>query len=398
VPIVSLSDLTLRALKPIEGKQIMYWDKGLKSFGIRVSPKGTMTWTLLVGQERQRIKLGNYPVIGLKDARELARRQLAERTLGQHKRRAVSFSEALANFDATHLINKRPKTSYELRRLLKNHFVPKLGRRQLSDLEAHHFTDITDTLTPGTAWHAFAAAQTFLNWTVARRYIKTSPLAGVPSPPKSTPRARVLTDAELQSIWRACEAGESPVQHEFEKPRLPRHYATIVKLLILTGQRKGEIAALQTSWISSDNSIALPAAITKNGRSHSFPIGATTASLLASLTSTANISSGSTAPQLLFPARGKNSTPFNGWSKSKAALDKLSGTSGWTLHDLRRTFASNMAALGVAPHVVEKLLNHASGQISGVAAIYNRYNLMPEMRDAIGKYEDYLKERVIPAA
>jgi len=91
----------------------------------------------------------------------------------------------------------------------------------------------------------------------------------------------------------------------------------------------------------------------------------------------------------LFPARGRD-TPFNGWSKAKAALDKLAGVADWTLHDLRRTFATNMAQLGTPPHVVEKLLNHRTGTISGVAAIYNRYQFMDEMRQAIEKYDHHL--------
>ena len=125
--------------------------------------------------------------------------------------------------------------------------------------------------------------------------------------------------------------------------------------------------------------------MTKNGREHTFPIGPSCLSLLNGLLPTKQ--------GYLFPARtsSPSATHFNGWSKSKAALDKLSGVKGYVLHDLRRTFASNLAALGVAPHVVEKLLNHASGQISGVAAIYNRYSFMPEMRDAVAKWETKLK-------
>ena len=83
-------------------------------------------------------------------------------------------------------------------------------------------------------------------------------------------------------------------------------------------------------------------------------------------------------------------SPFNGWSKSKAALDNASAVPGWTLHDLRRTYASKLAALGVPPHIIERLLNHMSGTISGVAAIYNRYQFMPEMRAAVAKYETHL--------
>jgi integrase len=92
----------------------------------------------------------------------------------------------------------------------------------------------------------------------------------------------------------------------------------------------------------------------------------------------------------LFPARRNDAAPFSGWSKSKITLDQKCGISQWTLHDLRRTFATNLASLDVAPHVVERLLNHVSGTISGVAAIYNRFSYLDEMGDAMNRWEGRL--------
>jgi integrase len=92
----------------------------------------------------------------------------------------------------------------------------------------------------------------------------------------------------------------------------------------------------------------------------------------------------------LSPARGQSHQPFNGWSKSKAALDKLSGVTGWTLHDLRRTYATNMARLGVQLPVIERLLNHVSGSFAGVVGIYQHHSFMPEMRNAVERYEQWL--------
>lgn len=96
----------------------------------------------------------------------------------------------------------------------------------------------------------------------------------------------------------------------------------------------------------------------------------------------------------LFPAArilSERTTTFNGWGKAKAALDQVSGVTGYTLHDLRRTFSSYMASLGVPQIVVEKLLNHTSGGTqSPISQVYNRYSYMSEMREAVAKYEDYL--------
>ena len=102
--------------------------------------------------------------------------------------------------------------------------------------------------------------------------------------------------------------------------------------------------------------------VTKNGREHTFPIGELAFSI---------IESSSAQHGLLFPARGKQS-PFAGWSKAKAALDRRLGeaVAPWTLHDIRRFYASTMARLGVKQEVTERLLNHRSGIISGIAAVY----------------------------
>jgi integrase len=95
--------------------------------------------------------------------------------------------------------------------------------------------------------------------------------------------------------------------------------------------------------------------------------------------------------ELIFPARGKPSTPFNGWSKAKAQLDQLSGVHNWTLHDLRRSYATNMARLGVPLHVIERLLNHVSGSFGGIVSVYRKHQYMDEMREAVHKYENWLK-------
>jgi integrase len=149
-------------------------------------------------------------------------------------------------------------------------------------------------------------------------------------------------------------------------------YGTIVKLLILTGQRRGEIAGLRRSWIT-DDAITFPQGFTKNRREHRIPISPLTEEIIARIPGVTD---------LLFPARGteKKVLPFNGWSKSKTEFDAPLGIPEWTLHDLRRTYSSNLAKLGVPIHVTERLLNHVTGIISGIAAVYNRHSYWEEMR------------------
>jgi integrase len=108
--------------------------------------------------------------------------------------------------------------------------------------------------------------------------------------------------------------------------------------------------------------------LVKNRRNHLFPIGALTARLLS------KVQEPSLSTAFIFPARGNAESTFNGWSKSKAALDEISGITAWTLHDLRRTFATGLAGLGVPIHVVEKLLDHVSGTTGGLVGVYNATN------------------------
>jgi integrase len=217
--------------------------------------------------------------------------------------------------------------------------------------------------------HALAAAKTFFTWAHKKRYITDNPTTGLTLHTRP-PRSRVLAGHELKAIWKAADVIEG-------------HFGSILKLLILTGQRRGEIAALQAAWIK-ESMITLPAGLVKNGREHTFPIGKTARTII---TAALPSSSDDGAPDYLFPARGKPNHPFSGWSKGKDILDTLSCVTGWTLHDLRRTVATNLAELGVAPHVVEKLLNHTSGTISGVAAIYNKFQYLDEMREAVRMWE-----------
>jgi integrase len=179
-------------------------------------------------------------------------------------------------------------------------------------------------------------------------------------------RDRVLSDAELtQVIAAATKAGA---------------YGQLVRLLIYTGQRRGEIAALDASWINRrETTVSLPRRLTKNKRDHTFPYGEAVADILAELPKAG----------LLFPARGKDDRPFSGFSKAKTALDEVCTIEPWTLHDLRRTFATGLQRLGVRLEVTEALLNHVSGTRRGIVGVYQRHGYQDEMRAAMLLWENH---------
>lgn len=147
--------------------------------------------------------------------------------------------------------------------------------------------------------------------------------------------------------------------------------------------------------------ITFPAEICKNNREHSIPIGKLTAAVLKKqrakrrgALSAAALPSNISPTTLLFPARGSSTRPLSGWSKLKKQLDKDSGVTGWTLHDLRRSWATNMARLGTPIHVIEKMLNHASGSFGGIVSTYQRHDYWDEQVAAIQRYDDWLKSLV----
>lgn len=320
--------------------------------------------------------IGRYPIVSLTEARAAAKKILAEKTLGHHQNIAMPFADALTVFFSAHCDQRnRPRTAKETKRLLNKHFLKSFGSKDLSAISPEEITGIIDDLMdrPQLANHALTAVNTFFCWSVSRRYITHNPCAGMKRPAKVASRERVLSDRELAHVYRTAEAYGYP-------------FGRIVQLLILTGQRRGEITALIEDYIDLDRRlITLPKELTKNNRQHTFPYGQRTLTILSSLMKTG---------PALFPARGNGGTFFSGWSKSKVVFDKLCPIAHWTLHDLRRTTATGMAGLGTAPHVVEKYINHSSGSISGVAAIYNRFQYLDEMREAVRLWELHLSKLV----
>lgn len=369
----ALSDAGLRSIKPPEKGQQSYWDATLPSFGVRVSQGGSKTFVLNRGNSL--ITIGRFGVLTLSQARAEAKKLLAEFTLGKVRPQAVTYQQAVDLFLAEKTKSRRARTVSDYKRLLERFgFKGQLAELTHDELQRR----IKKFTAPSEYNHLLVALRIFCNWCIKRRYIEHNPTIGLSTHARKR-RARILTDAEIKLIWNACLAGGAD---------LPFNYTTIVKLLLLTGQRKNEIAALAASFYSHNHqTICLPDTLTKNKREHTFPIGSLAVSILS--TCTPDPDSG-----IYFPARGKTDKPFNGWSKSKKALDALSGTSGWTLHDIRRTFRTNLGKLGVAPFIAERMVNHISAQ-TDMEQVYDQYKYLPEMREAMTRWERHLEENIL---
>jgi integrase len=348
-----LTDLSIRNLP--EG---LHLDARLPSFGIRVGKK-RRTWIVIKGRNRTKISLGHYPAISLADARKRAMAELSKSASPSETAVMPSYAKALAEFHAMHVADLRPRSAYQLSRNLTRHFQWTKPLDQITHQDV--LTALDGIEARSQRAHALKDIRTFFNWCIPR-YLKSSPCIGIKKPAQK-PRDRVLADDELCKVWnRALEIGYP--------------YGTIVLLLILTGQRLGEIAGLRWDWIE-EGAVTFPSEITKNARASRIPLGVMARRI---------IDGTPRHSLLLFPARGHATRPFNGFGASKESLDKC-GVENFTHHDLRRTFATSMVRLGVRLEVTEKLLNHVSGSMGGIVGIYQRHDFMDEMREAISRYE-----------
>jgi integrase len=334
-----------------------------------VQPSGARSWAVRYrhnGRPRKHT-LGPFPTIDLKTARQLGTKVLRSVVEGRdptgerQEQRANSVEQVVAQFLAKHGQRRyRPRTFAEAQRLLNQNVVAHWGRQPIASITRKQLRDMLDELvandTPMLANRVHSIARKLFGWAVEQEIIAASPFVGLKAPAEEKSRDRILTDQELRAVWQAASQ--------------PDVYGVLVRLLILTGQRRGEIAGLMWSEIDLDKRlINLPRERVKNDRAHEIPLSPQAIALIESL------------PRL--SDRHVFRLPIGGFGKLKAQLDKLCGVENWTLHDLRRTAASGMARLGVGLPVIEKVLNHVSGSFAGVVGIYQRHDFAGEKRKAL---------------
>jgi integrase len=346
----------------------MYWDSHTKGLGLRVG-KQARTFIVLV-RSGQRKTLGRYPYLTLQAARRECARIKAEAVLGKLHPRRVPFDDALREYLADCKTRLRPRSLKNYRDYLTAYF--RYGRRSLADITTREIILSLRHLSPSQREHAMRIGRTFFTWCVRHSLLDQSPMQNMPAVQIGKPRTRVLPEDELRAVWTTARSLATP-------------FHAIVALLCLTGARRGELSRLEWTWVG-DDTIIFPASVTKNGREHRIPIGPEAQNHFAA----ARKMDGS---PYVFPAarqRSERTTTINGWSKAKARFDKECGVSGWTLHDLRRTFATNLQRLGVRLEVTEALLNHVSGTRSGIVGVYQQHQWQSEKREAIRQWEAYL--------
>ena len=371
----SLTDVFVRGTKPREHGSFNVFDTTMRGLCLRVSAAGTKSFCLIQGKQRTRTYIGKYPHITLADARSECRRILAESALGIIRPPpSMRVDVAVAAFLKDCEQRNKARTVADYKYLLERHLERRFADRSLDGIKTREVLNVTDGLraTPAEQNHAHTIMAIFFRWCFRRGHIERSPMERLQLPARLKPRTRVLDEDEIKAIWNVA-GGQGGL-------------GNLVRLCILLGQRRSEIGNLRWDWINKKTrTITFPPEVVKNNRTHTIPYGPLVLEVIES-----NPSLG----DFVFSGRDP-AKPFQGWHKGKVLLDKALIDAGhtiapWTLHDLRRSAATMWASMGAPPHIVERILNHATGQISGVAAIYNRFNYIDEMRAILEAWENRL--------
>ena len=390
MPTIRLSKSVVEGLAP-GAKDTVYWDATLPGFGVKVTPKGKKVFIALyrvggAGSRLRKYTIGPFGRVTLHGARAEAQKifaarlegrdPAAEKKDGRRRLAADQVEDLIDAFDQQRLAGNRSRG--EIRRLLDRVIATSWRGRSIHSISRQDVVALIGDLqrrgTPYAANKATKVLKGFLRWCVGRGVIDRSPADGIALPCKETTRDRTLDDRELAAVILAARA-------------IGGAYGAIVEVLALTGQRREEVARMAWSEIDLAARVwRLPGARTKNGKAHVVHLSDPALALLCSL------------PHLgpyVFTFGGDR--PFQNFSEMKPRLDELSGVVAWRLHDLRRTIVSGMAALGVAPHVADRILNHVGGTINGVAAVYQRHEFLAERKLALDlwgrRIDEMLNER-----
>ena len=383
--------------------EITYWDDEIKGFGLRLRHGGTGRWIVQFrnsqGQQRK-MTLSQIPLKSVDQARAAAERlirNIADDRDPQAEKVALRKAREVEKFKVSDLLklylpaakDRLRVSSYdEVERHLQIIWAP-IHTVAVGSLDSRRIALELDKIAKArgliTANRARSSLSAMMGWGIEKGRVDSNPVVNVAKALKREPkRDRVLTDEELADVWACC--GEDD-------------FGRIVRLLILTAARREEVAGAR--WPELDlarGTWQLPAERVKNGRSHLIPLTSAAISILQSVVRREK-------RELLF---GDGEGSFAGWSKSKARLDdaiaarrqKIAAEAGlepvsmpaWRIHDLRRSAATGMARLGISIAVIERALNHVSGEFKGIVAVYQRHDFQQEVAEAFEAWSRHIDQ------
>lgn len=394
-----------------------HWDTsqdGPPGFGVRVTPKGVKSFVYqfrLKGRPARRITIGRYGPITPDQARTIAQEHAYSVARGtdpveaQRKRARdaceLGFEGYLTRFVDAYLKSEWPDSWQDAEKRLRNHLLPKLKGKVMPEITSVDIGDVLDPLRSrkALARNVYVLTKLLFDWAAApeRRDIDASPMIGMQAPPAPKHRKRVLSPDEIVAIWRATYQLSDP-------------FGPFVRLLFATLQRRTEVSSLPWKELSHNQQLwHIDGRRAKNDHDHLVPLNHLAVAELEAR--------GWRRRGLVLTTTGE--TGISGYSKMKKKLDmaavvelqKIANERSdaldeerhpvtlerWTLHDIRRSGTTALQALGFPVEVTEAVINHRSGEVSGIRAVYNLWAYEPEKRAALTAWGNYL-DRLVKGA
>ncbi len=410
---------TLDTAEPDE-RDYFVWDTGLTGFGFKVTPKGRKVFVyqyrmsapgMTAETFARRYTIGKYGPLAPDQARKVAERLAGmvasgvdpiEHDKGQReaamaakvaaKERAKLETELAFGTYADrwldyyeHEKGRRPSSVRQAKLVIENYLKPALGSKAMPHIGRADLQPMLDAIPSkqkGMRRAVFAYASILFGWALRRGDIAANPLAAMEKPAAPAARDRVLSDDEVKLVWQAA-------------PKLAAPFDAFVRLLVLTGQRRSEVAGMAWGELDRDSATwTIPVDRAKNKAANIVPLSAP---VMAELDALALKALGGKWPEdkPVWPAKGlvlttTGKTPISGISKAKAKLDSEIAKLGegeavapWRFHDIRRTVATGLQRLGVRLEVTEAALHHLSGSRAGIVGVYQRHEWKEEKRAAL---------------
>lgn len=383
-------------------KDSFLWDSDLRGFGLKVTKGGNKVYLVQYrmggrASAAKRITIGKHGSPWQSNtARAEAQRILLAVKSGidpreqaieeQRQRSELPFHSYAEKFLTLYAAKEwRPRTLSTHASNLKRWIIPVLGAKALPTIVRRDITEVLDRLpanSPALPRDIFVLMRRVFSWAVQRGDIEKSPMDGMRVPKSVPSRHHILTDSEMIYVAAHSQA-------------LGPIWGAFIRMLILTGQRRDEVAKMDWSELELEGGKPLwtiPSDRTKNGREHRVPLSEAALHELRDIADGEWLSAGPVFSH-------KPGTAISGYSRTKRRLDAIIAAENicindWRLHDLRRTFATSLQRLGVRFEVIEALLNHVSLTQAGVVGVYQRYDWGVEKRQAMDLWSNHLNEEL----
>ena len=405
----ALTKLVVEKIVPEPGRDLFVWDSRVPGFGVRIYPSGKRMYVFQYrskGGRQRRVAIGLHGPFTVEKAREAAadlyeavrkgRDPVEEqKTAAQRDRDAIEH--VIEEFMSRYMAGKgrAPRYVQETKRNFDKHVLSRWRGRAIRSITRRDVIELLDGIVdegkPVAANRTLAAVRKLFNWALQRGIIEASPVALVEMPGAERKRERTLRPDEIRAVWACADELGYP-------------FGLFFRMALTTGQRREEVARMR--WANVDErerTWTLSSEMTKAGRAHVVPLSSLALEILGEAKEAAGRllapPEGAAPPTHVFTTRGDR--PISGYSKAKARLDRVVAAARseagepnlepWTIHDLRRTFATGLGKLAISRFVIARVLNHADRTVTG---IYDRYEYLDEKRHALEAWGQYLENLI----